>query len=58
LRCTRLVCDRLCLPRQTVPEPPSSTGRLGDWYVHLVRFGRPEFAIATNERASTPAARA
>jgi hypothetical protein len=34
-----------------VPEPPPSTGRLGDWYVHLVRFGRPEFAIATNERS-------
>ncbi len=34
-----------------IPEPPPSTGRLGDWYVHLVRFGRPEFAIATNERS-------
>lgn len=34
-----------------VPEPPPSTGRLGDWYVHLVRFGRPEFAIATSERS-------
>jgi len=51
LRCTRLVRDRLHLPRQTVPEPPPSTGRLGDWYVHLVRFGRPEFAIATSERS-------
>ena len=51
LRCTRLVRDRLHLPRQTVPEPPPSTGRLGDWYVHLVRFGRPEFGIATNERS-------
>jgi hypothetical protein len=51
LRCTRLVRDRLNLPRQAVPEPPPSTGRLGDWYVHLVRFGRPEFAIATSERS-------
>jgi hypothetical protein len=51
LRCTRLVRDRLHLPRQSVPEPPPSTGRLGDWYVHLVRFGRPEFAIATSERS-------
>jgi hypothetical protein len=50
LRCTRIVRDRLRLP-QTLPEPPPSTGRLGDWYVHLVRFGRPEFAIATNERS-------
>ena len=51
LRCTRLVRDRLHLPRQTALEPPASTGRLGDWYVHLVRFGRPEFAIATSERS-------
>lgn len=51
LRCTRSVRDRLHLPRQMVPEPPPSTGRLGDWYVHLVRFGRPEFAIATSERS-------
>ena len=51
LRCTRSVRDRLHLPRQTGPEPPPSTGRLGDWYVHLVRFGRPEFAIATSERS-------
>src|SRR5579872_3690449 len=51
LRCTRSVRDRLHLPRQTIAEPPPSTGRLGDWYVHLVRFGRPEFAIATSERS-------
>lgn len=51
LRCTRLARDRLHLPRQTAPKPPPSTGRLGDWYVHLVRFGRPEFVIATSERS-------
>jgi Domain of unknown function (DUF6933) len=51
LRCTRLVRERLHLPRQTGPEPPPSTGRLGDWYVNLVRFGRPEFVIATSERS-------
>jgi len=51
LRCTRSVRDRLHLPRQTGPEPPPSTGRLGDWSVHLVRFGHPEFAIATSERS-------
>jgi hypothetical protein len=50
LRCTARVRDRLRLP-ETLPEPPPSTGRLGDWYVHLVRFARPEFAIATNERS-------
>lgn len=50
LRCTQRVRDRLHLPK-ALPEPPSSSGRLGDWYVHLVRFGRPEFAIATSERS-------
>jgi len=50
LRCTRLLCDRLKLPRP-IPDPPSSTGRLGDWYAHVVRFGRPEFVIATSERS-------
>jgi hypothetical protein len=33
------------------PEPPPSTCALGDWYVHLVRFDRSEFAIATSERS-------
>ena len=50
LRCTQRVRDRLHLPK-ALPEPPPSSGRLGDWYVHLVRFGRPEFAIATSERS-------
>ena len=30
LRCTRLVYERLRLPRQTAAELPPSTGRLGD----------------------------
>lgn len=50
LRCTQRVRERLHLP-QALPEPALSSGRLGDWYVHLVRFGRPEFAIATSERS-------
>lgn len=49
LRCTQRVRTRLRLPEQ-LPEAPASTGALGDWYVHLVRFGRSEFAIATSER--------
>ena len=51
LRCTRLVHDRLRLPREMAPELPPSTGRLDDWYIHVVRFGRPEFVIATSERS-------
>lgn len=50
LRCTQLVRTRLGLPT-VLPDPSPSTGRLGDWYVHRVRFGRPEFVIATNERS-------
>ena len=49
LRCTQRVRTRLHLPEQ-LPAAPPSTGALGDWYVHLVRFGRSEFAIATSER--------
>ena len=49
LRCTQRVRARLRLPER-LQEAPGSTGALGDWYVHLVRFGRPEFAIATSER--------
>jgi hypothetical protein len=49
LRCTQRVRTRLRLPEQ-LPEAPASSGVLGDWYVHLVRFGRSEFAIATSER--------
>jgi hypothetical protein len=37
------------LPEQ-LPEALASSGALGDWYIHLVRFGRSEFAIATSER--------
>ncbi len=50
LRCTQRVRTRLRLAEQ-FPEAPASTGALGDWYVHLVRFGRSEFAIATSERS-------
>jgi hypothetical protein len=49
LRCTQRVRKRLRLPEQ-LPEAPASSGALGDWYVHLVRFGRSEFALATSER--------
>jgi hypothetical protein len=50
LRCTQVVRERLHLPKD-LPEPPPSTCALGDWYVHLVRFGRSEFAVATSERS-------
>lgn len=49
LRCTRIARHRLGLP-DDVPEPPRSTGVLGDWYLHIVRFGRAQFAVATSER--------
>jgi len=49
LRCTQRVRARLRLPEH-LPEASASSGALGDWYVHLVRLGRSEFAIATSER--------
>ena len=49
LRCTQRVRKRLRLPEH-LPEAPASSGALGDWYVHLVRFGHSEFAIVTSER--------
>jgi len=49
MRCTRIARKRLHLPEE-LPASPASTGKLGDWYAHLVRFGRPEFAVVTNER--------
>ena len=49
LRCTQHVRTRLRLPEQ-LPEDSASSGALGDWYVHLVRFGHSEFAIVTSER--------
>lgn len=50
LRCTRNIRARLRLP-DDIPEPPRSTGVLGDWYVHLVRFGRNQSVLATSERS-------
>ena len=49
LRCTQRARKRLRLPEQ-LRDAPSSSGALGDWYVHLVRFGHSEFAIVTSER--------
>jgi hypothetical protein len=51
LRCTQRVRKRLRLPEQ-LPEAPASSRALRDWYVHLVRFGRSEFAIATSQRVA------
>ena len=50
LRLTRVVCARLHVCDE-LTEPPRSTGALGDWYVHLVRFGRRQLALATSERS-------
>ena len=54
LRCTQVIRGRLHLPKD-LPEPPPSTCALGDWYVHLVRFGRAAmepiaFGRTTNRR--------
>jgi hypothetical protein len=50
LCCTKIVRDRLHLPAQlSMPAQPST--RLGNWYVHLARFGRQQIVLATSERS-------
>jgi len=50
LCCTKIVRDRLHLPAQMSPPAQPST-RLGNWYVHLARFGRQQIVLATSERS-------
>jgi hypothetical protein len=50
IRCTQLVRTRLALP-PSLPEPPSPTAALGDWYVHLLRLGHQQAIMATSERS-------
>ena len=50
LCCTRVTRDRLCLSGQ-LPSPVQPSTRLGNWYVHLARFGYQQIVIATNERS-------
>jgi hypothetical protein len=50
LCCTKIVRNRLRLPAQLLPPVQPST-RLGNWYVHLARFGHQQIVIATSERS-------
>ena len=50
LCCTRVVRDRLRLPAQLAAPVQRST-ILGNWYVHLARFGRNQIVLATSERS-------
>lgn len=50
LCCTKVIRDRLCLPPQ-LPAPVQPSTRLGNWYVHLARFGHQQIVIATSERS-------
>jgi hypothetical protein len=50
LCCTRVIRDRLRLSR-TLPSPEQPTGSLGNWYVHLGRFGHRQIVLATSERS-------
>jgi hypothetical protein len=48
--CTKVIRDRLRLPPQlSAPVKPST--RLGNWYVHLARFGAQQIVLATSERS-------
>jgi hypothetical protein len=48
--CTRVIRDRLCLSAQ-LPPPVQPSTRLGNWCVHLARFGHKQIVIATSERS-------
>src|SRR5258707_12889574 len=50
LFCTRVIRNRLCLSAQ-LPSPVQPSTRLGNWYVHLARFGHQQIVIATSERS-------
>jgi len=50
LCCTRIVRDRLRLPAQ-LPAPVQPSTRLGNWYVHLARFGHRQIVLPTSERS-------
>jgi integrase len=50
LCCTRVVRDRLRLSGP-LPPPERPTAKLGNWYVHLGRFGHRQIVLATSERS-------
>ena len=50
LCCTKVIRDRLRLPPQ-LPAPVQPNTRLGNWYVHLARFGHQQIVLATSERS-------
>jgi hypothetical protein len=50
LCCTKIIRDRLRLPAH-LPAPVQPSTRLGNWYVHLARFGQQQIVLATSERS-------
>jgi hypothetical protein len=48
--CTKIVRDRLRLAAQ-LPAPVQPSTRLGNWYLHLERFGHQQIVLATSERS-------
>ena len=50
LCCTKVDRDRLRLSAQ-LPAPVQPSTRLGNWYVHLARFGHQQIVLATSERS-------
>ncbi|MGH8209825.1 MAG: DUF6933 domain-containing protein, partial [Steroidobacteraceae bacterium] len=50
LCCTRVIRDQLRLA-EPLPPPEQPTASLGNWYVHLGRFGHRQIVLATSERS-------
>ncbi|MCR9161602.1 MAG: DUF6933 domain-containing protein [Nannocystaceae bacterium] len=52
LRCTQKLLRRL--PDKPVPEPPTPTTVLGNWYANVMTLGRRPFVLAVSERTFLP----
>jgi|ERR1022692_1885161 hypothetical protein len=50
LCCSHKIRQRLGLSARP-PTPSEPSTRLGNWYVHLVQFGRLQLVLATSERS-------
>jgi hypothetical protein len=50
LCCTKIIRDSHRLPAQ-LASPVQARTRLGNWYVHLARFGNQQIVLATSERS-------
>jgi len=51
-RCTKRLVERMKLP--LTPDPPRSSGLLGDWYAHVLNIGGAWYVLCLSERTLLP----